>query len=76
MKGTKTDFAGCLRMFRARADLTQAELAKLVGVDTQSIGNWESGVRMPSLRTTVRLADVLGVSLDQLAGRDITLGAT
>ena len=62
-------FAACLRMYRAKADLTQAELAEKVGVDAQSIVNWEKGAYMPSLRTTVKLADELGISLDQLAGR-------
>ena len=62
-------FAACLRMYRAKADMTQVELASKVGVDAQSIVNWEKGEYMPSLRTTVKLADELGVSIDQLAGR-------
>lgn len=67
------DFAANLRMYRARADVSQAELAKQVGVDTSSVTNWESGTYMPSLRTTVKLADALGVTLDQLAGRSATV---
>lgn len=69
MGSTGTDFAACLRMYRAKADITQTELAEMVGVDAQSVINWEKGVYMPSLRTTVKLADALGVSIDQLAGR-------
>jgi DNA-binding XRE family transcriptional regulator len=69
MGNAEERFAECLRMYRAKADVTQAELAKSVGVDAQSVINWEKGVYMPSLRTTVKLADALGVSIDQLAGR-------
>ncbi len=69
MAGTNEGFAACLRMYRAKADITQAELADRIGVDAQSIVNWEKGAYMPSLRTTVKLADELGVSIDQLAGR-------
>ena len=63
------NFAACLRMYRAKADITQSELAEKVGVDAQSIVNWEKGAYMPSLRTTVKLADALGISIDQLVGR-------
>lgn len=69
MASAEETFAANLRAFRARIDITQAELAARVGVDAQSIVNWEKGSYMPSLRTTVKLADALGVSIDQLAGR-------
>lgn len=69
MASAEETFAACLRMYRARADITQAMLAEMVGVDAQSIVNWEKGSYMPSLRTTVKLADALGISIDQLAGR-------
>lgn len=70
MANSKGDFATRLRMCRAKANLTQAELANLIDADEQSVRNWEKDLYMPSLRTTVRLADVLNVSLDQLTGRE------
>lgn len=69
MANRDSDFASCLRAYRAKADLSQVELAKRVGVDVASVQNWENGDYMPSLRTTMRLADALGISIDQLAGR-------
>lgn len=63
------EFASNLRAFRARADLSQIELAKRIGVTKDSIGNWEDGKCMPSFGVAVRMADELGISLDQLAGR-------
>lgn len=67
----ESSFASALRAERGRLDLSQSELAKLVGVDIASIQNWENGEYMPTLSTTVKLADVLGVSIDQLAGRTV-----
>ena len=71
MSAPDNKFACSLRMLRAKARLSQAELAKKIGVDAQSVANWEAGIYMPSLRTAVSLADVLGVSLDQLVARVI-----
>jgi putative transcriptional regulator len=62
-------FARGLRAARAAADLSQEELAQLIDVSRDSVANWEKGDFMPSMRTALRVADVLGVSLDQLAGR-------
>ena len=69
MADTDVDFAAMVRMHRAKKQYTQKELAELVGVDTQSVGAWENGTYLPSLQAAVKLADVLQVSLDELAGR-------
>lgn len=68
-EGRDGKFATCLRMYRAKADMSQQELADRVGASVASVGNWENGDCMPSLRTTVRIADALGATLDQLTGR-------
>lgn len=68
-KERDSGFAAGLRAERNRADMTQEELADAVGVSTSSVINWESGEYMPSLATTIRIADVLGCTLEQLAGR-------
>lgn len=62
-------FASCLRMYRAKADLSQEKLAEMIGTHITSIQNWESGDHMPTLRTTIKVADALGCTLDQLVGR-------
>lgn len=36
-----------IRRARERARLTQRELAKAIGVDRKTIGNWESGLSSP-----------------------------
>ena len=54
---------------RRSKDLTQAELAKRAGVRLRSLQEWEQGTRIPRFDRVVQLADALGVSLDELAGR-------
>lgn len=69
MANRDCDFASSLRALRAKADMSQEELAKTVDTSRDSVQNWENGDYMPSLRTTVKLADALGVTIEQLLGR-------
>lgn len=70
MAGRKSPFASKLRGIRAERDMSQLELAKAIGKDVSTVQNWESGVTMPTLATAIDLARILGVTLDQLVGRD------
>lgn len=49
-----------LRLFRQLARLTQAELARRVGVNTGTISDLERGLMSPRLSTARRLMQVLG----------------
>lgn len=62
-------FGERLRQLRKEKGLTQADLAKLLGVSQQAIGNYESGVRQPDSGTMVKLADFFDTSVDYLLGR-------
>jgi DNA-binding XRE family transcriptional regulator len=55
-----------VRRLRKERELTQIELGQAVGVGQTSIANIESGNQVPSLPLAVKLAEVLGVSLDEL----------
>ena len=69
----KKIFAERLRMARAKKDITQKELAKLLGVSKQSVQNWES-VKLrdlPRLETLFEIAEKLKVSLVFLLGEQI-----
>jgi transcriptional regulator with XRE-family HTH domain len=50
--------------------LTQAELARRAKVRLRSLQEWEQGARVPRWDRVVQLADGLGCSLDELAGRE------
>jgi AbrB family looped-hinge helix DNA binding protein len=47
--------------------MTQEDVAEKVGVTRQAIAKWESGETVPDLDKCSLLADVFGVSLDDLA---------
>ena len=47
--------------------MTQEDVAEKVGVTRQAIAKWESGETVPALDKCRLLADVFGVSLDDLA---------
>ena len=51
---------------RKRADMTQAELAFLLGVTEMTISNYECGTREPSIETLKKLAGIFNVTVDEL----------
>ena len=55
-----------LAALRKQKGLTQAELAAAIGVSTSAVGNWEAGLRRPRYESLLRLARVLGVTIDDL----------
>lgn len=55
-----------LKLARVERDLTQAELADLVGVTRQTIGLIEGGGYNPTLNLCIRLARATGRTLDDL----------
>jgi putative transcriptional regulator len=55
-----------LRVARAERDLSQGELARLVGVSRQTISSIETGQYGPSTLLALRLARVLAARVDEL----------
>jgi transcriptional regulator with XRE-family HTH domain len=62
----RNGFPERLRALRKQRNLSQTELAKLVGVHYNHIGRYERGESRPSADTLKRLADELNVSSDYL----------
>ena len=52
---------GRLRAARLRAKLSQADIARAVGVTEATVSRWESGVRRPRREEAKRLAALLQV---------------
>lgn len=69
-----TDFHQRLRQLRTARKLTQTRVAELLGVSPRVYTRWENGDANPLFGTVVKLADILDVSLDELAGRKETNG--
>lgn len=62
-------FAQVLRKLRTEHDLTQGQLASIIGVSKSTIGMYEQGKRVPKVDATLkRLADFFDVSIDYLMG--------
>lgn len=55
--------ARLLIQFRMKHNLTQGQLAKLMGTSTPAISRLESGTHVPSLTTLSRLAEAAGERL-------------
>ncbi|WP_062306410.1 helix-turn-helix transcriptional regulator [Alicyclobacillus sendaiensis] len=63
-------FGRRLRAFRKLKQMTQADLARAIGVSLATIGGIERGTRQPSARLVQAIASALAVDLDELCGRD------
>ncbi len=62
-------FRSSLRALREMRGLTQGELGKRAGIAAASVSHFETGQRVPSLDSIVKLSDALEVSVDALLGR-------
>ena len=60
-------FKDNLVQMRKILQMTQEDIAERVGVTRQSVAKWESGESIPDLEKSKLLADIFGVSLDDLA---------
>ena len=60
-------FKDNLIQMRKLRRLTQEDIAEKVGVTRQAVAKWESGETIPDLEKCKMLAEVFGVSLDDLA---------
>lgn len=55
-----------IKEYRAKHDMKQEELAKLVGVRRETIGNLEKGKYNPSLVLAWEIARVFGVTIEEI----------
>lgn len=58
-----------LKALRATTNLSQVELAKVIGYGQSTVASWEIGRTEPSIDGLNRLADYFKVSVDYLLGR-------
>lgn len=62
-----------IRRQRKKHGMTQAVLAQRAGLKLCQISWWETGRFFPSIFSAVCLADVFGISLDELVGRVVAV---
>ena len=63
-----------IRHIREQAGITQAELARKLGLTRSSVNSWEMGLSVPSTQYVIELAKLFDVSTDYLLG--LEQGAT
>ena len=61
-----------IKNLREKKDMTQAALAKQLGITRSSVNAWELGISVPSTQYIVELAEIFGVSTDYLLGVEKT----
>ena len=67
---SKESIASNIRAERARANLTQSELASITGISETSIRLYESAEVMPGFDKVIAIADALNCTTNKLAGRE------
>ena len=55
-----------IKEVRRKCRLSQAELAEIIGVSQNAIGNWERKESDPSLFNASTIADYFGLTMDEL----------
>lgn len=59
-----------IKLLRKKADLTQEELGKKMGVIKQTVSNWENNISEPNSEILLNMASFFDVSVDYLLGND------
>lgn len=60
------NFADNLIELRKYHDYSQEELAEMIGVSRQTLSKYETGESLPDVEKCKKLADIFGVSLDDM----------
>lgn len=65
----RTHLGRCLALARERSGKAQGDVAEVLGVSRPTMSAWERGLAEPLALDLLQLADLYGVTLDQLVGR-------
>lgn len=57
-----------ISLLRKEHNMTQMELADKMAISYQAVSNWERGNSMPDISKLPELAEIFGISLDELLG--------
>ena len=62
----KETFGNMVVVLRKEKGMTQLELAEKMGVTDKAVSKWERDLSFPDVSSIPKLADILGVSVDEL----------
>jgi transcriptional regulator with XRE-family HTH domain len=60
-----------LQALRKAVGMSQSDVARAVGVSVKTYQPWDQGKRSFTFETAVKLADAIGCTLEDLAGRKV-----
>ena len=63
------EFGHNFKYYRTVCNMTQRQVAKLLGIAQTNISNWENNHTRPEYENLVKLSSIYGVSIDQLLGK-------
>ena len=66
----KETFGQRFSRLRKQRGFTQEELGEKLGLSGQAVSKWENDASMPDVSLLVELSELLGVSLDELLGKE------
>ena len=64
------NYGNDFKQWRISSNLSQEQLAKLTGISQQAISFWEQNKRTPNMDDCITLANLYGITLDELVGRE------
>lgn len=62
-------FGTMLKKLRTEREISQADMARILGLSRSTVGMYERGKREPDFETLERIADYFSINLDDLTGR-------
>ena len=68
-----TELGYSLKEYRIRNNITQHQLASMIGVSTNTIHLWETRMCRPSMGSLMILSDILGEPLLQIITKSKTI---
>ena len=60
------ELSSIIKNYRRKTHMTQEQLAERLGISPQSVSKWENSVAMPDIMMLPKIAEVFGVSIDDL----------
>ena len=61
--------------YRKAKGFTQDDIANKVNVSSQAVSKWENDINMPDVGILLNLGEILGVSTDELLGKEMPVPA-
>ena len=66
----KKNFSNVFKDLRKQREMTQEQIAEVLGVSCQAVSKWETNTSYPDISLLPIIADYFGVSVDCLLGHD------